>query len=168
MYGRRGVLLNCTCISPFSSPFLFYSWVSLFFLDSMAVYVFVVCLYGCGVVWCGVVWLGSSLFLSGSSRGWCRQQSRWRGAIARLQLRRCWGLGRSHRRSTYRDILAHPNLSCRFQPSCFIVDCIKQCVMVFPCLFINIKIGIMASGWQLRPVPSRERICIAAVERPPP
>jgi hypothetical protein len=32
-------------------------------VDSMAVYVFVVCM-------CGVVWRGFSLFLSGSSRGW--------------------------------------------------------------------------------------------------
>ena len=45
MYGRRGglhLLLYCTCISPFLSPFLFFSWVRLFFLDSIAVYVFVV------------------------------------------------------------------------------------------------------------------------------
>ena len=32
------------------------------------------------------------------------------------------------------DILVHPDLSCCFQPSCFIVDCI----IVFPCFFINI------------------------------
>ena len=34
----------------FLSPFLFYSWVRLFFLDSMAVYLFVVCMCLCGVV----------------------------------------------------------------------------------------------------------------------
>ena len=59
--GRRGVLhllLYCTCKSPFLSPFLFYSWVSLFFLDYMAVSVFVVCMY------VAVVWWGSSLSLS--------------------------------------------------------------------------------------------------------
>ena len=58
-YGVLHLLLYCTCISPFLSPFLYYSWVRLFFYDSMAVYVIVVCMYVS--VWCGVVW-GSSLF----------------------------------------------------------------------------------------------------------
>ena len=58
------LLLYFTCISPFSFFFLFYSWVKLFFLDSMAVYAFCCCVRMClcGVVWCGVALL--SLFLS--------------------------------------------------------------------------------------------------------
>ena len=48
-------------IAPILSPFLFYSWVRLFFLDSMAVCVFVVCMYA-AAVWCGVVVLLSLSF----------------------------------------------------------------------------------------------------------
>ena len=64
MYGRRGdlhLLLYCTCISPFLSPFLFYAWVRLFFLYSMAVYVFVVCMNVS--VWCGVAPLSLSFWI---------------------------------------------------------------------------------------------------------
>jgi hypothetical protein len=64
MYGRRGVihlLLYCTCISSFLPSFLFYAWVRLFFLDSMAVFVFVVCMYVS--VWCGVAPLSLSLWI---------------------------------------------------------------------------------------------------------
>jgi hypothetical protein len=64
MYGRRGVLhllLYCICISPFLSPFLFYAWVRLFFLDFMAVCVFVVCMYVS--VWCGGAPLSLSLWI---------------------------------------------------------------------------------------------------------
>ena len=64
MYGRRGdlhLLLYCTCISPFLSPFLFYAWVRLFFLESIAVYVFVVCMYVS--VWCGGAPLSLSLWI---------------------------------------------------------------------------------------------------------
>ena len=70
MYGRRGVLhllLYSTCTSPFLSPFLVYAWVRLFFLDSMAVYVFVVCVS----VWCGVAPLSLSLWIvAGMVVGW--------------------------------------------------------------------------------------------------
>ena len=59
--GDFHLLLYCTCISPFLSPFLFYSWVRLFFLDSMAVYVFVVCMYVS--VWCGGAPLSLSLWI---------------------------------------------------------------------------------------------------------
>ena len=93
MYGRRGVLhllLYCTCISPFSSPFLFYSWVRLFFLDSMAVYVFVVCMYVSvrfGVV--GLLSLSFSLDRRGDGGRLATQQSGGRDSLTRLQLRRC-------------------------------------------------------------------------------
>ena len=88
-YGVLHLLLYCTCISPFLSPFLFYSWVRLFFYDSMAVYVIVVCMYvsvwlRCGVVWCGVGLL--SLFYPdrrGDGGSMARQQSSLRGAVRR-------------------------------------------------------------------------------------
>ena len=60
--GGEGVLhllLYSTCTSPFLSPFVFYAWVRLFFLDSMAVYVFVVCMS----VWCGGAHLSLSLWI---------------------------------------------------------------------------------------------------------
>jgi hypothetical protein len=90
MYGRRGVLhplLYCTRISPFLSPFVFYSWVRLFFLYSMAVYVFVVCMYVS--VWCGGAPLSFSLDRREDGGSVATQQSRWRGAWVILQLRRC-------------------------------------------------------------------------------
>ena len=93
MYGRRGdlhLLLYCTCISPFLSPFLFNSWVRLFFLYSMAVYVFVVCVCMClcGVV--GLLSLSFSLDRRGDGGSMATQQRRRRGvSLARLQLRRC-------------------------------------------------------------------------------
>jgi hypothetical protein len=40
------------------------------------------------------------------------------------------GLDEAITGQSYRDILVHPNLSCCFQPSCFIVDYSKQCIMV--------------------------------------
>jgi hypothetical protein len=83
MGGEGGLhpLLYCTCISLNLSSFLFFSWVRLFFLDSMAVYLFVVC-----------VWWGSSLSFSLDRRGdggsGARQQSGGRGTGAGLQLQR--------------------------------------------------------------------------------
>ena len=93
MYGRRRVLhllLYCTYISPFLSPFLFYSWVRLFILDSMAVCV--CCVY----VW---LWCSFSLDRRGDGGSMAGQQSRRRGAGAILQLPTCWRIGRSHHRS---------------------------------------------------------------------
>ena len=84
--GGEGVYIHFS-IAPSKvplSPFLFYSWVRLFFLDSMAVYVFVVCMY---------MWRGSSLSFSLDRRGdggsMAGQQSRWRGVIAIMQLPTC-------------------------------------------------------------------------------
>ena len=153
MYGRRGVLhllLYCTCISPFSSPFVFYSWVRLFFLNCMAVYVSVVCMYCMCMCLCGMVvaWQVSRADCEGMGLACNCGDAELGEAIT--------GQG-----------VSYPNLSCRSQHPCFI-DCIKQCIMVFPCFFITIWIDIMATGWQLRPVPSRVRVRIAAVERPPP
>ncbi len=79
MYGRRGVLnllLYCTCTSPFLSPFVFYARFRLFFLDSIAVYVFVVCMYVS--VWCGGAPLSLSLWIvAGMVVAW--QDSRGEG-----------------------------------------------------------------------------------------
>ena len=79
MYGRRGVLhllLFCTCISPFLSPFLFYACVRLFFLYSMAVYVFVcVCICG-GAPLSLFLWIVAGMVVVGwlDSRGICEEQ----------------------------------------------------------------------------------------------
>jgi hypothetical protein len=99
MYGRRGVLyllLYCTCISPFSSPFLFYFWVRLVFLNFMAVCVFFVYMFvsvwlRCGVVWCGVAPLSLSFSLDrrGDGGSVATQQSGGRGTRAILQLPTC-------------------------------------------------------------------------------
>ncbi len=63
------LLLYCTCTSPFLSLFVFYACFRLFFLDSMAVYVFVVCMYVS--VWCGVAPLSLSLWIvAGMVVGW--------------------------------------------------------------------------------------------------
>ena len=120
MYGRRGVLhllRYCTFISRFLSAFLFYSWVGLFFYDSMAVYVFVVCMGVCVAV--VLVWWGSSLFLAGSSRGWwqpgrtAEQEARRNNQTATADMLRDWKEPSQVRaEATYRDILVHNNLSC--------------------------------------------------------
>ena len=57
-------------------------------LDSMAIYVFVVCMYVCVVVWCGSS-LSFSLDRRGDGGRVAGQQSGWREAGAILQLRRC-------------------------------------------------------------------------------
>ncbi len=135
------------CSIPGSGYVSLILWLSMCFL----------CAYMC---LCGAVWL-LSLFLSGMMVEWW-QDSR---AVGEDRGPHC-NCEQVRAEATYRDILVQPNLSRRFQPSsCFIVE---QCIMVFPCLFINIWIGIMATGWQLRPVPSRVWIRIAAVEHPPP
>ncbi len=59
--GGFHLLLYSTCTSPFLSPFLFYAWVRFFFLESIAVYVFVVCMYVS--VWCGGAPLSLSLWI---------------------------------------------------------------------------------------------------------
>ena len=90
MLGGEGVYIYfsiCTCTSPFLSPFLFYSWVRLFFLDSMAVYVFVVSMYLS--VWCGGAPLSFSLDRRGDGGSTAIQQSIGRDSVAILQLRRC-------------------------------------------------------------------------------
>jgi hypothetical protein len=81
------LLLYSTCTSPFLSPFVFYAWVRLFFLDSMAVFVFVVCMYVS--VWCGGAPLSFSLDRRGDGGSGTTQQRRWRGSVAGLKLRRC-------------------------------------------------------------------------------
>jgi len=151
MYGRRGVmhllLLHLSCSIPGSGYFFLILCVSMCLL------------YVC--MWCGVVGLLSlsfSLDRRGDVGSFTGQQSSGRGTMAGLQLPICWRIGvwGSHHRSTDRDILAHPNLSCCSQPSCFIcwytvllplshvcrhdsavyiniiVDCINQCIMVSP------------------------------------
>ena len=132
--GVLHLLLYCTCISSFLSPFLFFSYSPLFRVC--------LCVYCLNVrvcvasVWCGVV--GSSLSLSlwnvaGMVVEWldsrgegepacnCGDAGGLEEAIA--------GQGGSY--------LVHPNLSCNSLPSCFI-DCSKQCIIIFSCFFITI------------------------------
>ena len=127
MYGRRGVLhllLYCTLFVPFSLLFL----GQVIFPYSMAVYVFVVCMYVS--VWCGGAPLSLSLWnVAGMVIAW--QDSRADGEAEGPQC----NCGDAEKGNTGRDILVRPNLSCRFQ--CFTLDCINQCIMVFPCCVHN-------------------------------
>ena len=74
-------------------PFFVLFLGQVIFLDSMAVCVFVVCMYVSVWLRCGVVWWGSSRSFSLDRRGdggsMAGQQSRWRGVIAIMQLPTC-------------------------------------------------------------------------------
>jgi hypothetical protein len=72
--GGEGVYIYFS-IAPAYVTFRPYSWVRLFFLDSMAVYVFVVCMYVS--VWCGGAPLSFSLDCRGDGGSGDGQQSRW-------------------------------------------------------------------------------------------
>ncbi len=90
---------------------------SVLFLDQVIFPWFYGCLCVCCMYVCVcVVWWGSSLSFSLDRRGdggsMAGQQRRWRGAVASLQLRRCWGIGRSHRRSGRKVSTVISYLSC--------------------------------------------------------
>ena len=128
-----------TCISPLLSPFLFYFYVRLFFLDSMCLLYLCVCLYGCGVVWCCVVgFLSLSLWIvAGMAVGWRHCRGGGEALWPYCNYRDTEELEEAITGKERSYLPQHPNLSLHSQPSC-VIDCSKQCIMVFPCLFINI------------------------------
>jgi hypothetical protein len=130
MYGRRGVLHllpYSTCISPFLSSFLFYSWVRLFFLYSMAVCVFVVCMYV--FVWCGGAPLSLSLWIvAGMVVAWLDSRGVGEGQGPYCNCGDAEGLEKAITGQEGSYLPRYPSL--HSQPLCFI-GCSKQCIIIF-------------------------------------
>jgi hypothetical protein len=81
-------------------------------------------------VWCGVVLSLSLWIVAGMVVAWPDSRADGEALGPACNCGDAVGSEEAITGQGYRDILVHPNLSYCFQPSCFIVDCSKQCIMV--------------------------------------